>query len=143
MKRALSAALVASMATLASGCATILNDDVRMVTIQSNPPGAQVVVDGIPAGVTPATIPVSNSDDHQIVINGAQGCFLESRVGAGWVVLDIILLPFIFPIVVDAITGEWASLGQTGCYVNLAAPAVPPGPPAVPPGPPPPAPPGA
>jgi hypothetical protein len=133
MKRAPTAALLALIAWGASGCATILNEDTRLVTIQSNPPGAQIVVDGVPAGITPATIPVSNSDDHHIVINGAggaQGCFLESHVGAGWVVLDIILLPLLIPIVVDAITGEWASLGQTGCYVNLAPP---PGPPTSPP----------
>jgi hypothetical protein len=131
MKRALAALLLAPL-----GCATILNDDVRMVTVQSNPPGAQIVVDGIPAGVTPATIPLANSRDHQIMLNGpygTQACFLESRVGAGWVVLDIILLPIIIPIVVDAITGDWASLSQNGCYVNLAPP----------PGPPPTAPPGA
>lgn len=142
MKRALRAALLASLTSTAVGCATILNEDTRLVTVQSNPPGAQIVVDGVPAGVTPATIPVSNSDDHHIVISGpggAQGCFLESRVGAGWVVLDIILLPLLVPIVVDAITGEWASLGQTACYVNMGGPAA--LPPAGPP--PPPAPPGA
>lgn len=141
MKRELMAAVLASVMSIASGgCATILNDDTRLVTIQSNPPGAQIVVDGVPAGVTPATIPVSNSDDHHIVINGpggAQGCFLESHVGAGWVVLDIILLPLLVPIIVDAITGEWASLGQTACYVNMGPPpAVPPPtqPPGAPPG---------
>ena len=139
MKPAFILACLASLATSSSGCATILNDDTRMVTIQSNPPGAQIIVDGVPAGVTPATIPMSNADDHQIVLNAAgyaaQACFLESRVGAGWVVLDIILLPLILPIVVDAITGEWASLGQTQCYLNMT-PAVGP-PPGAPPGPPP------
>lgn len=127
----------------ASGCATILNEDTRMVTVQSNLPGAQVVVDGRPVGPAPMTVPLTNSSEHQIVVHAPgyapQGCFLDASVGVGWVVLDVLLIPLLVPIIVDAITGEWRDLDQTNCFVTMT-PVAPPAPGGMPaPAPPPPA----
>ena len=123
----------------ASGCATILNEDTRLVTVQSNLPGAQVVVDGRPVGPAPLTVPLTNSNEHQIMVHAPgyapQGCFLDASVGIGWVILDVILIPLLIPIIVDAVTGEWRDLDQTNCFVTLT-PMAPPAPgPAPPPAP--------
>lgn len=48
--------LVAPM--LALGCATILVGEQQSLTFDSEPAGAQIVINGVPMGVTPATITV-------------------------------------------------------------------------------------
>jgi hypothetical protein len=130
---ALIAALVAS-----SGCATVLNENSRIVTVQSNLPGAMVVLDGRAIGPAPRTVQVTNSHDHTIVVHAPghapETCFLDATVGVGWVVLDVILIPLILPIVIDLVTGEWRDLESTDCYVTLVplpqgAPPTPPPPP--------------
>ena len=53
--------VVAAMAAaVASGCATVNNGFVQRVTVASEPPGAEVSVDGEPAGETPVTVSLGN-----------------------------------------------------------------------------------
>lgn len=60
----------AGLSLLASiGCATVTGGarDPK-VAVTSNPPGAAVVVDGQPRGVTPTTVELSRKSDHEVVI---------------------------------------------------------------------------
>ncbi|OAI48706.1 hypothetical protein AYO43_11105 [Nitrospira sp. SCGC AG-212-E16] len=47
---------------LALGCASIIEGKSQAVTFNSEPAGAQIVINGIPMGVTPATISLRKSD---------------------------------------------------------------------------------
>src|SRR5678815_3859157 len=40
---------------LVTGCATLFSGGPQAVTFTSNPPGAQVLIDGVPIGATPMT----------------------------------------------------------------------------------------
>ena len=150
MRRAL--ALIAAAAITSGGCATVLNEDSRTVNVQTNLPGAEVLLDGRSIGPAPRTVTVTNSRDHHIVVQAPgyapHTCFLDASVGAGWVVLDVLLIWLVVPIVVDLVTGEWRDLESTSCYATMVP--LPPGgggppmgppqapPPGPPPGPPPP-----
>jgi len=47
---------------LALGCATIVVGDKQSLTFDSEPAGAQIIINGKPEGVTPATITIKKSD---------------------------------------------------------------------------------
>lgn len=47
---------------LALGCATIVVGDKQSLTFDSQPAGAQITINGMPMGVTPATITIKKSD---------------------------------------------------------------------------------
>jgi len=47
---------------LALGCATIVVGDKQSLTFDSEPAGAQIIMNGTPMGVTPATITIKKSD---------------------------------------------------------------------------------
>lgn len=52
--------LITPMLTL--GCATIVVGDKQSLTFDSEPAGAQIIMNGTPMGVTPATITIKKSD---------------------------------------------------------------------------------
>ena len=113
--------LVAACATvsLAGGCATLLNPQQQAVNIQSTTPGAEILVDGMAVGRTPARIPLSTNQGHTVTVRGANGemsCRFESSVGVGWVVLDVLLSP---AWLVDLATGWWKSLDKSDCLVPI------------------------
>ena len=110
---------LAAATTSATGCATILKPKQTQVTVTSMTPGAQILVDGMPVGVTPAQISVSHKSDHVITVrgeNGEQACRLESNVSVGWVVLDILASP---AWIVDLVTGDWKSLSRVDCMTPI------------------------
>ena len=47
---------------LALGCATIVVGDKQSLTFDSEPAGAQIIMNGTPMGVTPATITIKKYD---------------------------------------------------------------------------------
>ena len=57
-------AIIALLVTpmLALGCASIIEGRTQSVTFNSEPAGAQIVINGVPMGVTPATITIKKSD---------------------------------------------------------------------------------
>lgn len=118
-----SIAFLLSVVMLCS-CATLLADDERSVMITSNPPGAQITVNGVARGFTPAKILVNDHERLEVAIhkNGYHpaGCYINTSIGAIWVVADLVLFYTIVPLVIDLITGEWHSLDSGYCTVNLA-----------------------
>ena len=101
------AALLVALLAL-SGCGTLFNEEQRVVTIESSPPGAQVEVDGKRVGRTPYEITVPNNRRTAVVVDLAghksSECDIVPQIEPLWIVLDFW---FLFPLVVDAATGRW------------------------------------
>lgn len=124
--------ILALFVVLATGCGAVFAAKTRPVIVQSTPPDAQVLVDGVPLGTTPTTVPVNNHKNHTVVVR-APGypdgtCLVNTRVGVVWVVLDIVLTGLI-GVVVDAVTGGWSEVDALPCNVNLGGADAPPPPP--------------
>ena len=123
---------------VSTGCGALFAPKMKSVQVLSNPPGAQVLVDGAPVGVTPGVVNVVNKKSHTVLFRlpGYQDgtCMLTADLKALWLILDLF---GIVPLIVDAATGSWNEIGTSVCNVNL----VPGGgaPPPPPPPPPPPA----
>ena len=101
-----------------AGCATFIRGNTTTVTVRSDAPGAEVVVDGEPRGVTPFAMAMDHTVDHDVLVrsgNAARAFRLVSSVEAGWVVLDLFTAGII-GIAVDAATGAWRSLSQESIY---------------------------
>jgi hypothetical protein len=105
------------------GCAAILGSKTTEVTAVSQPPGAEVYLDGARVGVTPDTISVESKKSHTLVLKlegyKEDSCVLTSSVDAGWVILDV-LLGGLVGVIVDAATGEWNELTRKSCDLVLS-----------------------
>ena len=116
-------ALALALAAGTSGCGLIFTSSSTPVTLETDPPGASVYVDGQPYGKTPVTVKVSNRRDHIVVFQMGQGaptsCSLTASTGTGWIILDI--LNGLLPIIVDAVSDGWKTLDQTRCYARIQA----------------------
>jgi PEGA domain len=55
-------ALLITPIMLALGCASIIEGRTQSITFNSEPSGAQIVINGVPMGVTPATITIKKSE---------------------------------------------------------------------------------
>src|SRR4030095_10610762 len=110
-------------ASLAS-CGTLFAADQKQVTVLSNPPGAQVAVDGAPLGMTPTVVTVDNHRAHTVTLTqggASTSCQLTTGVGGGWVILDIFAGLFI-PMIIDIATGEGKTVDQNQCAVGMPPP---------------------
>lgn len=115
------ALVILGLAVAGAGCAAIFSSGPTALTFQSNPTGAQVLVNGVPRGTTPLVLEL-HADDAQLVTFRREGCAdvtipLETHVQAGFVVLDI--LAGIIGIAVDAGTGEWKEFNERTPYAQL------------------------
>lgn len=117
---------------LLQGCAAILGSKSTNVAAISQPPGAEVYLDGARVGVTPDTIAVESKKSHTLSLRlpgyKEDSCVLTSSVDGGWVILDV-LVGGLVGIIVDAATSEWNELTKKSCNVvlsptNAANPAV-------------------
>lgn len=104
-----------------SGCATLFGSHTAEFDFTSEPAGAEVLIDGQPAGHTPLEVKLSNHKSLVVTFrkDGYEDitCRLDTKVGAGWVVLDV--LGALVPVVVDGATGNWAQLPDHDCHVTL------------------------
>jgi len=78
---------------LFASCATMVNSTTQRINISSDPPGAQVAVDNVPAGETPTTIELKRKSQHTVKIEKAgylpqEETILQST--SGWLAGDII-----------------------------------------------------
>ena len=84
------------------------------VGFTSDPRGAKVYVNGAYMGDTPLRLKLESRHDYTIefVKDGykTKAFHLTNHIGAGWVVLDVIL--GLVPVLVDAVTGSWHDLDQ-------------------------------
>src|SRR5437899_1435331 len=104
-----------------SGCATLFAHKTMMAPLSSDPPGAEVFVDGHRVGQTPMTYELNHRQDHVITFRKAgykeASCMIARSVGVGWVVLDVI--GGLIPVIIDAATGAWYTSNPKACSVNL------------------------
>ncbi|MGE0871031.1 MAG: PEGA domain-containing protein [Kofleriaceae bacterium] len=115
------AALVAIAAATISttGCATVLKSKQTSFQVKSTTPGAEVLVNGEPVGVTPANIELSTKRDHEIVVRRGseqQTCRVSSSASVGWIVLDVLTAA---GWIVDLATDNWNNLDKTECNVAI------------------------
>jgi PEGA domain len=108
---------------LLQGCAAILGSKSTNVAAISQPPGAEVYLDGARVGVTPDTIPVESKKSHTLSLRlpgyKEDSCVLTSSVDGGWIILDVFLGGLV-GIIVDAATSEWNELNKKSCNVVLS-----------------------
>lgn len=80
--------------------------------VSSDPPGAQVRVDGVVRGVTPLTLDAVEARDHRIALSGDGGTIYRNvRVAAGATASVVASLPV--PV---------ATTGAVGGFLSLAVP---------------------
>ena len=116
-------AFLISLALLSS-CATVLAEKTRSFVVTSSPPGAEIAVNGAPYGQTPQRINVPESERLVVTVrkdgfhNG--GCYVNTKIGAVWLIADALFFWLVVPLVVDFLTSNWSRLETGYCTVNLA-----------------------
>lgn len=118
MRKAIAVLLALSFLSLNfMGCAAMFNTGGGRVTFNSNPSGAEVIVDGQSLGRTPVTLELDRTTPHYVTIikDGIERSYaLHRDIGAEWIILDV--LGGLVPIIIDAATGSWYDLSPH--YIN-------------------------
>jgi len=124
LRRSLSAVfvlLIPAILLLAAGCATVFKGKTESIEVASNPPGADVFINGQLMGTTPATIKVNGTVQQSLEFRKdgyqSRAVMVTSSLGGGWLVLDIIF--GLVPVIVDAATGNWNSLDANSVNTKL------------------------
>jgi outer membrane lipopolysaccharide assembly protein LptE/RlpB len=104
-----------------SGCATILKGNTQEIAFASDPAKAQVYINGSYFGETPFTMNLDSSNSYTVEFRKSgyqsKSFLINSEIGLGWVILDIV--SGFYPVVIDAITGDWKVLDTTIVMTNL------------------------
>jgi hypothetical protein len=104
-----------------AGCATLLVPSTAHIPVTSNPPGATVLLDGQQLGQTPMVVQAANKNTHIITLqmDGYQEgvCQLTTGIGAGYVIVDVLL--GVIPAIIDLATNSWTDIDQGRCQVTL------------------------
>jgi len=107
---------------MSTGCATLTNDTHDIVRITSDPPGASVAIDGERRGHTPLELRLPADRPYEVRVR-ADGypeatAFIDSSVGAGYVVADILL--GLVPVIIDLATGTLWDLDPQDLHFQFA-----------------------
>lgn len=96
------------------GCATLFGPKLHPLSTSSDPVGADVYINGFNMGTTPIQLNLSADKSYTIEFKkeGYRSVtrIVNTRVGAGWVVLDVVA--GLLPVIIDAATGAWNKLDQ-------------------------------
>lgn len=107
--------------TIFGGCAVILAPRTHPLSVSSEPHGADVYVNGFKMGSTPIELNLTADKSYTIEFRkeGYESVtrIVNTRVGAGWIVLDVIC--GLVPVVIDAATGSWNQLDQDAVNASL------------------------
>jgi hypothetical protein len=105
--------LAVLVTTFLSGCATVTggSHDQR-VHIDSNPPGAQVRVDGQPSGITPTDVTLNRRKEHQVQLDlpGCPTYCTTLKPGCNPWIFGNLLVGGVIGLAVDASTGALSTL---------------------------------
>ncbi len=97
-----------------NSCATIFKGSHEDVEFASEPSGAKVYINGEYIGKTPLELPLLSEINYEIEFKKSgydtKKAYITSKVGAGWVILDVV--GGLIPILIDAATGDWYGLSQ-------------------------------
>ena len=104
-----------------TSCATLFGPKNHSLAISSQPPQAEIYVNGFKMGTTPAEIALKADKSYTIEIRreGYESVtrIVNTKVGAGWIVLDV--LGGLIPVIIDAATGNWNALDQDAINAAL------------------------
>ena len=109
MKKYLNLTVIVAITLIcATGCGTITGVNSR-ATIDSNPQGAEVKLNGLLVGRTPVDIKMRNSNDYVLVLSHPDHPtdhqkFIGSRISGGAITANI-LLTGLTGLIIDAATG--------------------------------------
>ena len=113
-------ATAASLMALCN-CATVFRGTEQSITLDTQPEGAMVYLDGNRIGQTPMQFRGKSGQDYyfQFRAEGFETRTMAIRhsVGAGWVVLDILLPGWVIWVLVDALTSAWFYFDQE--HINV------------------------
>jgi hypothetical protein len=116
--------------TLSGGCATVATGGggSQKVKVTSDPPGATVLVDGKPFGVTPAAVPLNRKTDHQIEVSapGYETAQVTVQPHVNPWLLGNIIFGGIPGLLVDVVTDSTHSLTPGDLKVQLRGTGAPP-----------------
>lgn len=108
-------------AIFSTSCATIFWGNTSQVSFSSEPEGALVTINGVPRGTTPLVVELEKGSAYSVTLSkeGYESGYatLNTRIGAGWVVLDI--LTGLVPLIVDAVTGAWGYMSPDSVFITL------------------------
>jgi PEGA domain len=104
------------------GCATIMASGPDHIPVATNPPGATVIVDGVPVGTTPTVIALNretSSGNIQIQMPGFRPIvFFREKSINGWFWANL-CLGGVLGIVIDVVTGDVKMFDDTPIRVGL------------------------
>jgi hypothetical protein len=119
--------LLAVASMVVSGCASITASRSEPFSVLSEPPGAEVRLNGSIVGTTPTQVDIPrqmNSPLIEVTRRGfsTEACHVTHSAGGGFVAADVAMCLFLFPIgciaLIDA-NGSWNSLDVDWCRVSL------------------------
>lgn len=112
--RTKSKVVLVTLAIVFSGCAALFKGTSESVEFTSQPSGASVYVNGVLKGKAPLQLRLETKRAYDIEFrlpgHESVSATVTNRIGAGWVVLDI--LGGFLPVIIDAATGSWYSFDQ-------------------------------
>ena len=117
--------MAASALFLATGCATMFNQETQNLTFNSTPDSADIEVNGTVLGRTPWTGPVKRGSEQAVLISKdgyePKQIQLKGEI-SGWVVANALWgLPGLLSTAVDVGNGAGYSYGQGAYHVTLAS----------------------
>jgi hypothetical protein len=105
------------------GCATIFKGGSQVISVNTSPDTAKIYMNGVYMGVTPLQLLLKSNQTYIFEFRKdgyeSKTVILNNQVGAGWVILDI-LVSF-WPLLIDAITGDWYYLQWDNVNAALVA----------------------
>lgn len=107
-----------------NSCATLFKGSSEDVRFESRPSGAEIWIDGVKLGTTPAVFKLESKKTYTIEfkLNGkAKAVRLTNHMAAGYLILDI--LAGLVPVIIDAATGAWMKLDSHDVIVDIEWPA--------------------
>jgi len=113
---------------LLAGCAFILGEQTKTVHLVSNPPGAEVAMDGLRVGRAPLDVGILEQEDYDFSFRWDGGAVAHCRLSPSWkpyFLFPDILLGGLAGIVIDASTGYWVREDADGCAVSASQGVVP------------------
>lgn len=109
------------------GCASITASRSEPFSVVSEPPGAEVRLNGSVVGRTPTRVDIPRQMSSPLIEVGQPGysteaCHITHSAGGGYVAADVVLCVLFFPIgcvsFIDA-NGSWNELVENRCAVSL------------------------
>lgn len=104
-----------------AGCGALFNAGPAQVTFNSEPSGAEVLIDGNRYGTTPLVVDLSKKDSYAVTFRRdgyeEQVRTITSKVSGTYVVLDVLF--GLVPVIIDAATGSWYVLDKDDVAVSL------------------------